>query len=277
MTVNKRPLILLTNDDGIGSPGIRAAAEVLCDLGELIIVAPREQSSATGRSHPLTSDGKIEKIPYKIEDCPVRAYAVGGTPAQCVVRALVQVLDRKPDLVVSGINYGENFGVGITISGTIGAALEAASYGIPALAASLQLLNMADFETFNPEIDFRTAGFFTRQFAQVLLNHTQPEIVDVLKLEVPANATPETPWRMTRLARHNYYEPFTNVDADWNQPERLSYRIGVKQEEICPDSDIHTVIYDQHVSVTPLTIDLTAPIDLKELEDTIRKNGYKRK
>lgn len=269
----KRPLILLTNDDGIGSPGIRAAAEGLLSLGELIIVAPREQSSATGRSHPLTSDGKIEAVDYQINGQSVPAFAVGGTPAQCVVRALVQVLDQKPDLLVSGINYGENFGTGITISGTIGAALEAASYGIPALASSLQLLNMEDFDSFNPEIDFSAAAVFTQKFAKLMLNHKQPAVVDALKLEVPAHARTDTPWRMTRLARHNYYEPYTNTGAAWDQPERLSYRIGVKREEVCTDSDIHTVIYDQQVSVTPLSIDLTAPVDLIDLETAFRSNG----
>ncbi len=271
---NKRPLILLTNDDGIGSPGIRAAAQGLCALGEVILVAPREQASATGRSHPLSSDGKIEQVEYSVNGTALRAYAVGGTPAQCVVRALVQVLDRKPDLVVSGINYGENLGVGITISGTVGAALEAASYGIPALASSLQLLNMDDFDSFNPSIDFSTAAMFTQKFAKVLLNHEQFQGVDVLKLEVPAAATSQTPWRITRLARHNYYEPFTNQDANWDHPDRLSYRIGIAQDQVCPDSDIHTLLYDQYVSVTPLTIDLTAAVDLQGLESKIRSNGY---
>ena len=270
-----QPLILLTNDDGIESPGIRAAAERLVEFGKLMIVAPRDPSSATGRSHPMTSDGKIEQVEYIVNGQPVPAYAVGGTPAQCVVRALVQVLDQKPDLLVSGINYGENFGVGITISGTIGAALEAASYGVPALAASLQLLNMADFNTFNPEIDFSAAAVFTKQFAEVMLNQKQPQGVDALKLEVPAHATVDTPWRVTRLARHNYYEPYSNAKADWDQPDRLAYRIGVDPEEVCADSDIRTVIYDGVVSVTPLTIDLTAPVDLVDLETAIRKNGFK--
>lgn len=268
-----KPLILLTNDDGIKSPGIHAAARYLAPLGEVILVAPREQSSASGRSHPLTSDGRIERITCCFDDLDVPAYAVGGSPAQCVARALVQVLDRKPDLVVSGINYGENFGTGITVSGTIGAALEAASFGIPTLASSLQLKDISDFDKFNPEISFDSAAFFTAKFARVMLAQKLPEEVDLLKLEIPASATPDTEWRMTRLARHMYYEPGFDPAYQWDEPSRLTYQIKVNPDDVPQDSDIHTVIFDQMVAVTPLTIDFTAPINLAAWESELRKNG----
>lgn len=266
-----RPLILLTNDDGIKSPGIHAAARYLAALGEVILVAPREQSSASGRSHPLSSDGRIEQITCCFEDLDLPAYAVGGSPAQCVARALVQVLSRKPDLVVSGINYGENFGTGITVSGTIGAALEAASFGIPTLASSLQLLDISDFDKFNPDVSFDAAAFFTAKFARLILDQRLPEQVDLLKLEVPAAATQQSEWRMTRLARHMYYEPGFDPQYEWNEPSRLTYRINVNPQDVPVDSDIHTVIFDNMVSVTPLTIDFTAPIDLSAWESELRQ------
>jgi len=270
---HEKPLILVTNDDGIESPGIHAAARALMPLGEVVLVAPREQYSASGRSHPLSSDGLIQEVPCCLDDAQLRAYAVGGSPAQCVARAVVQVLARKPDLIVSGINYGENFGTGITVSGTIGAALEGASFGIPTLAASLQLQNIDDFDWFNPEIKFDSAAYFTHKFARMILENKLPREVDVLKLEVPAAASPETAWRFTRLARHIYYEPFAKEDVGWDEPSRLSYRINVKPEDVPEDSDIYTVIFDQMVSVTPLTIDFTAPIDLQHWEAELRKNG----
>ncbi len=270
---DKKPLILLTNDDGIKSPGIHAAARYLAPLGEVILVAPRDQSSASGRSHPLTSDGRIEKITCCFDDLDLPAYAVGGSPAQCVARALVQVLDRKPDLVVSGINYGENFGTGITVSGTIGAALEAASFSIPTLASSLQLRDISDFDKFNPDVSFDAAAFFTAKFAQIILDHRLPEQVDLLKIEIPAAATHDTDWRMTRLARHMYYEPGFDPQFEWDEPSRLTYQIKVNPEDVPPDSDIHTVIFDEMVSVTPLTIDFTAPIDLAAWERDLRTNG----
>ncbi len=270
---DKKPLILLTNDDGIKSPGIHAAARYLAPLGDVILVAPRDQSSASGRSHPLTSDGRIEKITCCFEDLDLPAYAVGGSPAQCVARALIQVLDRKPDLVVSGINYGENFGTGITVSGTIGAALEAASFSIPTLASSLQLRDISDFDKFNPDVSFDAAAFFTAKFAKIILDHRLPEQVDLLKIEIPAGATHETEWRMTRLARHMYYEPGFDPQYQWDEPSRLTYQIKVNREDVPPDSDIHTVIFDEMVSVTPLTIDFTAPIDLAAWESELRTNG----
>jgi len=153
MTKDK-PLILVTNDDGIASPGIHAAARALAPLGEVVLVAPREQNSSTGRSHPLTTDGLIEEVECCLDVGSFKAYAVGGTPAQCVLNALFKILPRKPDLAISGINYGENFGTGITISGTVGAALEAASFRIPTIAASLQLQNMI----FHPQIRQNVAG-----------------------------------------------------------------------------------------------------------------------
>lgn len=268
---DSRALILLTNDDGIKSPGIHAAARYLAPLGEVILVAPREQSSASGRSHPLSSDGRIEQITCCFEDLDLPAYAVGGSPAQCVARALVQVLSRKPDLVVSGINYGENFGTGITVSGTIGAALEAASFGIPTLASSLQLLDISDFDKFNPEVSFEAAAFFTAKFARLMLQQRLPEQVDLLKLEVPAAATQESEWRMTRLARHMYYEPGFDPQYQWDEPSRLTYRINVNPQDVPVDSDIHTVVFDNMVSVTPLTIDFTAPIDLSAWESELRQ------
>jgi len=268
-----KPLILLTNDDGIQSPGIHAAARTLSEIGEVILVAPREQSSASGRSHPLNSDGKIDPVECCFEDLNLKAFAVGGSPAQCVARALVQLLPRKPDLVVAGINYGENFGTGITVSGTIGAALEAASFGIPTLASSLQLIDISDFDKFNPEVSFEAAAFFTAKFAKVILDHRMPDEVDLLKLEVPARATPQTAWRMTRLARHMYYEPSFKDELIWGEPSRLNYKINVKPEDVAMDSDIYTVMFDHMVAVTPLTIDFTARVDLVEWENSLRKNG----
>ena len=134
----KKPQILLTNDDGIRSPGLWAAAASLSDLGFVTVTAPREQSSGAGRSLPNTSDGIIQLEQVQVNGQEWSVYAVGGSPAQSVLHGVYEVLKFKPDLVVSGINYGENVATGVTISGTVGAALEAASLGIPALAVSLE-------------------------------------------------------------------------------------------------------------------------------------------
>ena len=115
--MNERKRILLTNDDGIESPGLWAAAEALSALGYVTVAAPRSQFSGAGRSHPFHSDGTIVPRQLQIGIQTWTAYAVGGSPAQAVMYAILDLLPDKPDLVVSGINYGENVGNGISISG----------------------------------------------------------------------------------------------------------------------------------------------------------------
>lgn len=269
----QKPLILVTNDDGIDSPGIHAAARALAPLGEVVLVAPREQNSSTGRSHPLNTDGTIEERECCLEAGTFKAYAIGGTPAQCVLNAFLKILPRLPDLAVSGINYGENFGTGITISGTVGAALEAASFGVPTIAASLQLENIDDFDKHDPHVDFSAAGYFTQKFARMLLENPLPNGVDLLKLEVPIQATVDTPWRMTRLSRHMYYVPYYDTNKDWREPGRIGFKVNVTKDDVTPDCDVYAVVYDHVVSVTPLTIDMTAPIDFQKWEQDLRNNG----
>jgi 5'-nucleotidase len=133
-----KPQILLTNDDGIQSPGLWAAAEALSALGYVTVAAPREQSSGMGRSLPGTSDGIIQPETLIVHGQAWTVYAVGGSPAQAVLHAVLEIMPQLPDLVVSGINYGENIGTGVTVSGTVGAAMEAAALGFKSLAVSLE-------------------------------------------------------------------------------------------------------------------------------------------
>ena len=165
--------ILLTNDDGIHSPGLWAAAEALSDLGYVTVAAPRDQSSGMGRSLPMTSDGVIRPEVLRVCGKDWTVYAVGGTPAQAVLHGILEIMPQKPDLVVSGINYGENVATGITISGTVGAAMEAASQGIPALAASLET-DREHHLSYSTDIDFSTAAYFTAYFARKLLEKQFP-------------------------------------------------------------------------------------------------------
>src|SRR5512137_2566736 len=151
--------ILLTNDDGIRSPGLWAAAETLSDLGYVTVAAPREQSSGMGRSLPSTSDGIIRPEVLTVCGRDWTVYAVGGSPAQAVLHALLEIMPKRPDLVVSGINYGENVGTGVTISGTVGAAMEAAAMGLPALAMSLETDTSHHF-TYSRQVDFAVSAYF---------------------------------------------------------------------------------------------------------------------
>ncbi len=261
--------ILLTNDDGIQSPGLWAAAEALSDLGFVTVAAPRQQSSGMGRSLPVASDGRIRAETLTVRGREWTVYAVGGSPAQAVLHGILEIMPRRPDLVVSGINYGENVATGITVSGTVGAAMEAASNGIPALAASLET-DVAHHLTYSSEIDFSAAAHFTAFFARCLLERRFPPGVDLLKVDVPAQATPETPWRLTRLSRQRYFIPVAPTRSDWNEPGRVDYREGAVLDGEPEDTDVYVLRVKHEVSLTPLDLDFTARVDFGELERRLR-------
>ncbi len=256
--------ILLTNDDGIDSPGLWAAAVALAKLGQVYVVAPREQWSGAGRSLPPFSDGRIELRTVSVARQDWTVYAVGGTPAQAVLHGILEIMPEPPHLVVAGINYGENVGTSITSSGTIGAALEAAASGIPALAVSVET-DQKNHRTYSHEVDFSVAAHFTAYFARTMLTKVLPSDVDVLKVDVPASATPQTPWRWTRLARQRYYEPLPPKRTAWDAPAALDYCTRPRLEDD-PDSDVYVLRVERQVAVTPLSLDMTARIAFGELE-----------
>lgn len=261
--------ILLTNDDGIRSPGLWAAAAALSELGYVHVAAPREQSSGAGRSLPSTSDGRIQLEQVVVNGKTWQVHAVGGTPAQAVLHAAFEILPRIPDLVVSGINYGENVGSGITVSGTVGAAMEGASLGVPAMAVSLETLQEHHL-SYSTEVDFSTAAYFTAYFARWLLEKPLPPDVHLLKVEVPRGASVETPWHITRLSMQRYFEPLRPQRLNWSQPGTVGYQ---RSEEVYgsePGSDVHALVVERCVSVTPLSLDLTSRIDLNALEQTMK-------
>ncbi len=261
--MDKTPLILLTNDDGIRSPGMWAAAEALLGLGEIAIVAPCDQWSGAGRSMPSNLSGRIypERMPAGGRTWQV--YGIDGTPAQAVQYAMVEILPRLPDLVVAGINYGENVGSGVTISGTVGAALEGACYGCPALAVSVETDTHYNL-SHSTQIEFSTAAFFTRKFGHRLLTLPHQTDVDALKVDVPEGATPDSPWRLTRVSRERYYHPLKPDRANLTDPGKMGYRRFVDRARLEPDSDVGALL-DHCVSVTPLSLDITSRVDWSEL------------
>jgi 5'-nucleotidase len=259
----ERPVILLTNDDGIRSPGLWAAAEALSAVGYVTVAAPREQSTGTGRSMPITSDGVIHEEQVTVGGKTWKVYAVGGTPAQAVQHGIFELTPRKPDLVVAGINYGENLTTGISISGTVGAAMEGAMFGIPALAVS-QETDSSFFYSYSSEVDFGMAGHFTAAFARWLLEgHSIPDL-HVLNVNVPLGATPETPWRVTRLSHHRYYVPIPPKRDRLDVPGRVGYEVRLP-DELEEDSDVRALRVERVVSVTPLSLDQTSRVDPRVL------------
>lgn len=269
-----RHLIFLTNDDGILSPGLRAVADAVCDLGELLIVAPATQQTGMGRASPAVSGGAVTEEHLSVRGHRLPAYALTASPAQTVVYGVVVLAPRRPDLVISGINYGENLGTSVTASGTVGAALQAAEFGIPALAVSLETIKAYHYNH-GHDVNWETAAHTTRAFSQALLQRTLPFDVDVLKIDVPADATPQTPWRITRQSRQPYYDAFRPAGAEPDERGlvRLDYDIKVYWEKLEPDSDIYAFARDRVIAVTPLSHDLTSRTDRSALERLLRGVG----
>jgi 5'-nucleotidase len=264
--------ILLTNDDGIQSPGLWAAAEALDELGFVTVVAPRDQASGTGRSMPFdTYDGQIHQEKLEVNGKDWIVHAVGGTPAMAVLFGVLELTPRKPDLVVSGINYGLNVGSGVTVSGTVGAAIEGAAAGIPSLAISLET-GTKYHGSYSREIDFSVAGHFTRFFSHLLLSKKMPPDVQILKVEIPALATVDTPWQTTNLSRLRFYEPITSDQTIYQISEGIGYGIASDWDQSPLGTDTHTVKNRKEISVTPLSLDLTSRTDLSELKKYLQQD-----
>ncbi|MEO0560688.1 MAG: 5'/3'-nucleotidase SurE [Chloroflexota bacterium] len=263
---SERPLIMFTNDDGIASPGLWTVAEAFKDIAEVLIVAPIKQQSGTGRSLPNTNTGAV--VPQ--EGRNLQAFAVDGTPAQAVQHGVMEISRRKPDMVISGINYGENTGNGVTISGTVGAALEAASFGIPAIAVSQQTdhnLHMS----YSQQVDFSTAAHFTRRFAQWWMQKGVMDDVEILKLDLPESATLDTEWRVTRLSKKRVYWPTVpDRTTSWS-PQSLGYAMNLNEDELEPDGDVQAVFVDKVISLTPISLDMTSRIDLGALSQQLHE------
>lgn len=249
------PLIFITNDDGITSPGLRAVAYALADVADLLIVAPAEQQTAMGRSYPIQKI-TVTEFPFVTPaGQTIRAYSMTGSPAQCVRGGVQLIAAQKPDLIVSGINYGENVGAGITVSGTVGAALEGATHGIPSIAVSLE--TEKEHHLSNSEaVDFVRAAEVTRRLVVQILAQGFPAGVDVLKVDIPSDIEPHTPMVVTRVSRQSYFASL--IEEIEGKRQYKGYDRAVNLETLEADSDIHALMVQRAISVTPLTFDLTA-------------------
>ncbi len=266
-----KPQILLTNDDGIDSPGLWAAAEELSKVGYVWVIAPREQSSGSGRSMPPTSDGRITIQKKVVNGQEWVVHSVGGTPAQTVQHGILEVIGSTPDLVVSGINYGLNLGLAVTVSGTVGAAMEGAAFGAAALAISLQTSSEHFYAAnHSTEIDFSQAAYFAGVFARKLISGDLNQYSRFLKLEVPAEATRATPWMVTRLSLERYFDLFPPERATWDESGLIGYKESEHLTKFKPGTDVHATLIERKVSVTPLTLDMTAPVSVEQLEQALR-------
>jgi 5'-nucleotidase len=234
-----RPLILVTNDDGVMAPGIRAAAEALKAVGDVIVCAPDRERSAA--SHALTLDR-----PLRVDEIEPGVFAVDGTPADCSYLALLHLCPRKPALCVSGINNGYNLGSDVFYSGTVAGAVEAALRDVPAIAISL--------ERRAPQ-DFTHAAAFIRDLAAEAIMRGPGAIPAASLLSVNLPHGRVTGYRVTFLGRRVYRD---QVDVRQDLRGRSYYWIGGPEESATdlPGSDC-SAVQEGLASITPLGLDLT--------------------
>lgn len=254
-----RPLILITNDDGVLSPGIKAAAEAVYSLGDLLIVAPRYEQSAMGRSYPKGDDnGIIEEMELELNGKKQKAYGVHGSPAQAVSHGILELASRTPDLCISGVNYGENIGLNLIPSGTLGAAFEANTYDIPAIAVS-QEVNLEIHHSREYQLkDWKPAKYFTLLFARKVLESGLPKEIGALNVNLPASANEHTKIKRTTQSRQNYFKIKKPNKRAFSKPYEFSVDLIINESTLERTSDIKAIVFDKVVSVTPLGWDLTA-------------------
>ena len=243
----KRPLILVTNDDGISAPGIRNLIRIMNNFGEVVVVAPDAPQSGMG--HAITIEATLRCDEVVIDDGPQKEYACSGTPVDCVKLAVNQLLDRKPDLCVSGINHGSNSSINVIYSGTMSAAVEGSLEGIPSLGFSLL--------DFSHNADFAEAENFIKKITQsvlkngmdrgVCLNVNFPKIVD---------GKPIKGIKVCRQANANWEEEFDErIDPKgrtyyWLTGKFVNYDKGTDTDE--------WALANHFVSVVPVQFDVTA-------------------
>ena len=243
----KKPLILVVNDDGIYAKGIRKLIRIMNDFGDVVVVAP--DSAQSGKSHAITIEATIRCDEVVIDDSPQKEYACSGTPVDCVKIAVNQILDRKPDLCVSGINHGSNSSINVIYSGTMSAAIEGALEEIPSIGFSL-----LDYDS---NADFSEAEEYVRKITKQVLKHGLDNSI-CLNVNIPKSIDGDKlkGLKVCRQANANWKEQF-DVRTDpkgrmyyWLTGKFVNYDKGLDTDE--------WALANHYVSVVPVQFDVTA-------------------
>ncbi|HVP17747.1 MAG TPA: 5'/3'-nucleotidase SurE [Spirochaetia bacterium] len=247
--------ILCTNDDGVLSPGLAAAVEAAREFGNVHVAAPSSQKTGAGRSLIGDRTSPFAKTEIAIGAQKIPAWHLDGTPALVVRHAFSSVFRGKTiDLAISGINYGENIGYDISNSGTVGAAMECAVMGIPAIAVSLQ--TDLDGHRKYAHRDWTATQFFLRMFIRRFIQKGGFSRFDLLKIDVPLDADESTEWKVCRLQLSPYFLTRMNRESDDAVIDDAS--LYVDPSRYAPGTDARTLAVEKKVAVTPLVLDWTA-------------------
>ncbi|MCQ2970670.1 5'-nucleotidase /3'-nucleotidase /exopolyphosphatase [Methanobrevibacter gottschalkii] len=249
---------LISNDDGITASGILASKKAMENLCDTYVVAPETQQSGIG--HALTLFEPLRVNEYTLRDGSM-GYGVNGTPTDAVTIGLFEILDKKPDIMISGINTGFNIGKAeLTTSGTLGAAMEAASFGIPTIAISQEVTqDDVKFENGKVEVDFDFAVKMLNKLAKIVLKKGLPEGIDLLNVNIPVNPSDDE-FEVVELG-NRMYSPVVEQRLD---PRGKPYYWidGEPYEFNEPGSDGYELKIKQKTTITPLKIDLTGDMSL---------------
>ena len=242
----KRPLILVTNDDGINAPGIRTLISVIKDIGDVIVVAP--DSPQSGMGHAITINSTLHSSRITPKNSEITEYSCSGTPADCVKLAINELMPRKPDLCVSGINHGSNSSINVIYSGTMSAAIEAGIEGVPAIGFSLL--------DYSWNADFSHSKDFIRKITLNALNNGIPKGV-VLNVNIPAVKKSDIKGvKICRQAKAYWVEEF---DKRKNPLGQEYYWLTGKfvNKDQGEDTD-EWALKNNYISIVPVEFDLTA-------------------
>ncbi|MCG8338665.1 MAG: 5'/3'-nucleotidase SurE [Proteobacteria bacterium] len=267
----QKPLIYLTNDDGVQSPGLHALVSEIARFADIKVIAPSHQMTATGRGLFGGRDVQLESTELTVNGESITAYHAPCSPAQVVMLGVkIFRQEREPDLLISGINYGENLGRDITMSGTIGAAIQGTCMGIPSLAVSMQTPIDGHYQY--GDVNWQTASYFAVKFAGIMLERAMPPDVDLLKVDVPDSATKKTEWQVTRVARQSYFS--AELEAPTLESSLAdSQIIKIKDpSHLEKDSDIYVFLKEGKVTVTPISLDFSSRTDLNKLQDYLNNS-----
>jgi 5'-nucleotidase len=256
-----RKLVMVTNDDGVQSDGIIRLAKAVNRYADVIIVAPEQPQSATAMSLTFHKPLRVSRTDIDGIEC----YAVSGSPADCVMIGVNKLLQRRPELVASGINVGDNDTYqDILASGTVAAAMAGALAGIPAIAFSMEAPEDTIFSQEHGRLDFGNASTVAAEIVKDVLENGMPKGAEVLNVNFPSSVSPETDIEVTGVARRKYKDKVLVRKDPRNRP--YYWLFGERLGSFPPNTDADAIYSKRKISISPLALKMSVPIT-KELQD----------